>query len=90
MKKSCLYYYDLKCLFSEQLIATNHAIQNSTNLIDTLEIMKDRHLVDLVNNMNFDIKNSLVRRIDDKLDDNRNRESEDNSKDPRPKRPDHR
>lgn len=90
MKKSCLYYYNLKCLFSECLIATNHAMQNSTNLIDTLEVMKDRHLVNLVNNMNSDVKNSLVCHKDDKLDSDRNREGEDNSKDPRSKRPDHR
>ena len=35
VKKSCPYYYDLKRLLGERLIATDHAVQNSTDPVDT-------------------------------------------------------
>ncbi len=50
VKKSCPYYYNLKRLLGELLITTDHAVQNSTDLVDTSGVMKDRRPVERVNN----------------------------------------
>ena len=51
VKKSCLYYYKLKCLLSERLIATVHDVQNSTDPVDTSGVMRDRRPVKPVDDL---------------------------------------
>ncbi len=90
VKKSCPYYYDLKRLLGERLIATDHAVQNSTDPVDISGVMRDWRPVDPVNNVDSDRESSLVCCTDDESDGDGNREREDDSEDPRPERPDHR
>ncbi len=42
VKKKCPYFYKLKPFVKERLIATDEAIGNSTDPIDSLRILKDR------------------------------------------------
>lgn len=42
MKKKCSYFYQLKPFVKERLTATDEAIENSTDPIDSLGILKDR------------------------------------------------
>lgn len=42
MKKKYFYFYELKPFVKEYLIATNDAIGNNINSIDSSEILKDR------------------------------------------------
>lgn len=43
-------------------------MQNNTDLINTLRIMRNRHLINLVNNKNSNKKDFLVYLIDEKPD----------------------
>ena len=58
--------------------------------MDILEVIKDRHPVNSMNNVDSNRKSSLVCHINDKLNSDRKRESKNNSKDSRSKTPDHR
>lgn len=77
MKKSCPYYFDLKRFFSKQLIATDHAMQNSKDLVNTLGIIKDKCQVNLINDIDFDKKNFLIYYLNDDSNSDRNRKKND-------------
>lgn len=88
MKKFCSYYFDLKYLFNEQLFATDHIVQNTMNQVNIPSIMKDKHLVYPVDNIDSDIENTKVYCIDNNLNSNTNREKDDDLKDPKSERVD--
>lgn len=83
VKKSCPYYYDLKRLLGERLIATDHAVQNSTDPVDTSGVMRDRHSMDPVNDLDSDGEGSPIRRTDDESDGDGDKEEKDDAKDQR-------
>ncbi len=67
-KKYCPYYYDFKRVFGEHLIAIDHAIQNSTDSVDLSGSMKDRGLVEPVDDLRLDKESSLIHHTNDELD----------------------
>ena len=42
VKKACPYYYDLKRLLGERLIATDHAVGNSTDPVDISGVLREK------------------------------------------------
>lgn len=88
MKKSCLYYYDLKHLFGGWLIAIDHAIQNSIDSVDILEVIRNKYSVDPLNNIDSNRESFLVYCTNDKSNSDENNEKKENFEDLRPERPD--
>lgn len=62
------------------MIATDHAVQNSTDPVDTLRVMRDRRPVEPVDDLRLDREGSPIRRTDDELDDDRDKEEEKDAK----------
>ena len=58
--------------------------------MDTLRVIQNRYLVDLINNLDSNRESPLIRYIDNESDSDRNRKKENNSKDPRLERPNYR
>ena len=83
VKKSCPYYYELKRLLGERLIATDHAVQNSTDPVDTSGVMRDRRPVEPVDDLGSDREGSPIRRTDDESDGDGDKEGEEDAEDQR-------
>lgn len=88
MKKPCPYYFDLKRFFNKQLIATNHVMQNSKDLGNTLGIIKNRCQVNPVNDIDFNKKDFLIYYLNDDSNSDRDRKKNDDLEDLRPGRVD--
>lgn len=67
------------------MIFVNYTMQNNTDLINTLRIMRNRHLINLVNNKNSNKKDLLVYLIDEKPDIDWNKEKKEYFEDLRSK-----
>lgn len=81
-KKSCLYYYNLKRLLGERLIATDYVMGNSTNLVDISEVLQKKHLQGPINNVisngeekNMGHENSEPEKLEENKGDDREEES---------------
>lgn len=61
-------------------------MHDNINLISTLRIIRDKHLIDLVNNKNSNKKALLVYLINDESDINKNKEKKDYFEDLRSKK----
>lgn len=88
MKKSCLYYFDLKRFFGKRLIAIDHVIQNNTDLINISNVIRDRRPVNLVNDIDSDRRDSSVYHTNDDSTGNKNKEKDGDLEDPRPEKAD--
>lgn len=88
MKKSCLYYFDLKLFFGKRLIAIDYGMQNSTDLIIISGIMRDKHPINPLNNLNFDKKDLLVHHTDNNLTNDGNKKKDNNTEDLKSERAD--
>ncbi len=75
-KKSCLYNYDLKHIYGKHLIAKGNAVQNSTDPIDIVRFMKDRTLVEPVNDLGLDKKSSPILYTNNESDFDGNKEKQ--------------
>lgn len=65
------------------MIATDHAVQNSTDPVDTLRVMRDKHFVELVDDLGSDREGSAIRCTDDKSDNDGDKEGEEDAEDQR-------
>lgn len=62
----------MKYLFDNWLITIDHEIQNNTDLINTIGVMKDKCLVNIMNNEDSNKKTSLIYCINDESDSDKN------------------
>lgn len=88
MKKFCLCYFDLKCFFDKRLIAIDYILQNSINLVNTLDIRKDKYLVYPFDDIDSNRKDFLVYNIDDNSNSDGNRAKINDLETPRPEKAD--
>lgn len=65
------------------MIATDYAVQNSTNPVNTLDVMKNRRLVDFIDDIDFNTKKSPVSHTDNNSNDDGNRKIDNNLEDSR-------
>lgn len=65
------------------MIAIDHTIQNSIDPVDISGVMRNRCLVEPVNDWESDKEGSSIRRIDDELDNDRDKKREENIEDQR-------
>lgn len=63
------------------MIAIDHVVQNRIDLVDILGVMRDKRLVEPVNNFGLDKKGFPICYIDDNSDDNRDMEGEEDAED---------
>ena len=82
-KKSCLYNYDLKHIFGKHLIAKGNPVQNSTDPVDIARFIKERSLVEPVNDLGLNKEGSPILYTNNESDVDGNKERQKDTKDQR-------